>query len=173
MWSALTKVFSPTTSSHCLPSNITNPVTTPPHFPPFERKGADGQFEIVHVPSHYVTPHPLPLPTGFIVTDSTTSTPRNDLLHDILISIPSIHWPRLVDKDNQHSALQTILQLVKAPNIREIHKALVDAHNESSNPTTTTDRTRIYALLGLRIQTSQVDRNHTPPYKLCATYLAW
>ena len=105
MWSAFTKAFSPAAS---LPSNTINPLTTPPHFPPFERKGADGQFEIVHAPSHYVTSHPLTLPTGLIVTESTTSTPRNDLLHDILVAVPKEHWRGLVDDKNAHVALPVI-----------------------------------------------------------------
>ena len=168
MWSGLIKAISPQPTSRRI-EIIVNPLTTPPHFPPFERKSADGQFEIVHAPTRHGSLSPLSLPSGLLVLESSASTPRNDLLHDILISIPSGHWTRLFDQNGQSTALQTVLLLIKSPLIREIHQALTNLFHEGP----TTDRTHIYTLLGLHLDTSQTERNPTPPYRLCATFLAW
>ena len=161
MWSVFTKAFSPVKP----PTNILNPLITLPHFPPFERKGADGQFEIVHAPSHHPTSPSLQLPSGIIVSESTSKTPRNDLLHDILISIPPSHWTKLVDHNNQHCALQTVLHLVRNHNIRDIHHSLTSIYHEPPG----TDRTHIYASLGLHIDITETERHPTPPFKLCAS----
>ena len=119
MWSALTKAFSPAAKHIDI---IVNPLTTPPHFPPFERKGTDGQFEIVHAPTRHTSLQSLSLPSGLLVTESTTSTPRNDLLHDILISIPAAHWTKLVDHNNQHCALQVVLHFDSLPTSKTFTK---------------------------------------------------
>ena len=170
MWSGFIKAITPQLGPRRMEIPI-NPLTTPPHFPPFERKSADGQFEIIHAPTPtrqgpYNT---LTLPTGCLVSESSTSTPRNALLHDILVSIPSAHWTRLRDQNGQSTALRTILLLIKSPLIRDIHQALTRLHHEGPNA----DRTQIYALCGLHLDASQTDRNPTPPYKLFATFLAW
>ena len=168
MWSGIMKALSPQPPSRHI-ELIVNPLTTPPHFPPFERKAADGQFETVYASTRHGPLPPLSLTSGLLVPESSTSTPRNDLLHDILISIPPGHWTKLVDQNGQSTALQTVLLLIKSPLIREIHQSLTNLFHEGP----TTDRTHIYSLLGLHLDTSQTERNPTPPYRLCATYLAW
>ena len=168
MWSGLVRAITPQSAPRRLEMPI-NPLATPPHFPPFERKSSSGQFEIVHAPTHQGSHNTITLPTGLLVLESSTSTPRNDLLHDILISIPPGHWTRLKDQKGQPTTLQTVILLVKSPLIREVHQSLIRAHQEGI----AADYTNIYALIGLHLDTTQTERNSTPPYKLCATYLAW
>ena len=143
MWSGLVRAITPQSAPRRLEIPI-NPLATPPHFPPFERKSLSGQFEIVHAPTHQRSHNTITLPTGLLVLESSTSTPRNDLLHDILISIPPGHWTKLKDQQGHVTALQTCLLLVKSPLIREVHQELTRAHQEGI----AADHTNIYAQIG-------------------------
>ena len=141
MWSGLVRAITPQSRRLEIPIN---PLATPPHFPPFERKSSSGQFEIVHAPTHQALHNTITLPTGLLVLESSTSTPRNDLLHDILISIPQGHWTKLKDHQGHFTALQTLLLLVKSPLIREVHRELIRAHQEGGSA----DHSSIYSQIG-------------------------
>ena len=146
-----------------------DPLITPPQFPPFERKSADGQFEIIHSPKSLRPTSPLELPVGLLVNKSSLTTPRSDLLHDILISIPTAHWTRLVSNDSQDSALTTVLLLIKSPILQEVHFSLTQHFHASPQ----IDRSHAYNLIGIHLVSPSAERNANPPYKLCATFLAW
>ena len=145
-----------------------NPFITPPQFPPFERKSADGQFEIIHAPKIQRSPSPLALPVGLIVSEASPTTPRNDLLHDILISIPAAHWTKLFSINSQSQALSTVLLLLKSPTIREVHHSLTQLFHAGPQ----VDRSHVYTLIGIHLDAPTTERNANPPYKLCATFLA-